>query len=32
MQLIGNALGVPEADIRNAIKQGLTRVRQFQKS
>ena len=32
MQLIGNALGVPEADIRNTIKQGLTRVRQFQKS
>ena len=30
LQIIGNAMGTPEADIRSAVKQGLTRVRQFQ--
>jgi len=32
LQMIGSSIGAPESDIRNVIKQGLTRVRQFQKS
>ncbi len=32
MQLIGDALGVAETDTHNVIKQGLTQVRQSQKS